>query len=117
MNKTGFLTGCMVAFALMSVSAAANAVTKRVSLIPCENMKAENIAATVKNDYLQNRLQRWSDDQKALGQNDPVAWVNVKDMHHNGDTWVVPLVVRGQKQDLHYQVTVDCKAGNADYQR
>ncbi|WP_226570641.1 protein YebF [Mangrovibacter yixingensis] len=117
MNKTGILTGCMAAFALLAVSVTVDAAAKRVSFISCENMKADNIAATVKNDYLQNQLQRWSDDQKALGQNDPVAWVNVKDMHHNGDTWVVPLVVRGKKQDLHYQVTVDCKAGSADYQR
>ncbi len=113
MNKTGvLLCGLLVVLPLLAQSA-----TKRVSFVSCYGMKADGIAASVKSDYLQNRLLRWADDQEKLGQMDPVAWVNPQDVKQRGDLWTVPLVIRGKKADIHYTVTVDCDAGKATYQK
>lgn len=112
MNKTGLLTAAVL---LMSSVAAQAASEKNVKFPKCTGMDVEGIAASVKQDYTGNRINQWSDDQKKLGQSDPVAWVNSKEITDKEDKWRVPLTVRGKSADLHYTVTVDCAAGTASY--
>ncbi|WP_426577516.1 protein YebF [Xenorhabdus stockiae] len=114
-HRAGLLNVAVaLAFAFTTaVSAAENDhVAKFVS---CKNLTKDQIAAQVKQDFLQNRLNHWDKDRKQLGTAKPVAWVNVNDITGDKDALQVPLAVRGTKNDKSYNVTIDCQKETISY--
>lgn len=100
--------------AISSVPAMA-ATSRDVSVPRCISSHISTIVANVERDYMQNRITSWKEDRKVLGQRDPVVWVDAKEVRRDGDVWEVPLTIRGELADIHYDVTVDCKKGVATY--
>lgn len=67
------IAGVLLGTILLAGSVVASAATaKSVKFPSCEGMNAEGIAASVKRDYLQNRIVRWADDQKNLARRIPL---------------------------------------------
>ncbi|NHB91308.1 protein YebF [Photorhabdus cinerea] len=100
-----------VSFAVFAVSE-----SKRVDkFVSCNNLTKSQIAAQVKRDFLQNRINRWSEDRKQLGTSTPVAWVNAENITGDKEVLKVPLTVRGSKRDKDYKVIVDCQQNTISY--
>ncbi|CDL80898.1 protein YebF [Xenorhabdus szentirmaii] len=109
--------GLLSAGILFSVSLTATAAgDERVAkFISCENLTKDQVAAQVKQDFLQNRINHWEKDRKQLGTSKPIAWVNVNDIIGDQNVLQVPLNVRGSKKDKSYNVTIDCHEGTISY--
>lgn len=86
-----------------------------VAIAPCEGRDGREIAELIKQDYLQRRVVAWEADQKYLGQNDPVVWINTAEITGEPGHWQVPLTVHGRAGEIHYQVIVECKTGSVRY--
>ncbi|CDG87869.1 protein YebF [Xenorhabdus bovienii] len=113
-HRIGLLgTGILLSVSLTTASAAENDhVAKFVS---CKNLTKDQIAAQVKQDFLQNRIHHWDKDRKQLGTSKPIAWVNVNDMTGDRNALQVPLIVRGSQRDKSYNVTIDCQKDTINY--
>ncbi|MBD2785445.1 hypothetical protein ID858_10125 [Xenorhabdus sp. DI] len=109
--------GLLSAGVLLSVSFTASAAENgRVAkFISCQNLTKDQVAAQVKQDFLQNRINHWDKDRKQLGTSKPIAWVNVNDITGDTNTLQVPLIVRGTKKDKSYNVTIDCQKETISY--
>ncbi|PHM69449.1 protein YebF [Xenorhabdus kozodoii] len=109
--------GLLSAGILFSVSLTATAAeNERVAkFISCKNLTKDQVAAQVKQDFLQNRINHWDQDRKQLGTSTPIAWVNVNDITGDTDALQVPLIVRGTKKDKSYNVTIDCQKEMISY--
>ncbi|MTC59144.1 hypothetical protein GKR50_03815 [Providencia rustigianii] len=87
---------------------------KAAPFVSCGNLTEPQVAAQVKSDFMNNRLPRWTEEKAAVGKK-AVAWVNDSEVTKTDDGYVVPLVVRGSKSDLHYRVAVNCKNNTVTY--
>ncbi|KOY63390.1 hypothetical protein AM629_03500 [Photorhabdus heterorhabditis] len=113
-NRVG-LSGAAFLFTV-SFTVFAVSESKRVDkFVSCNNLTKSQIAAQVKRDFLQNRINRWSEDRKQLGTSTPVAWVNAENITGDKDVLKVPLTVRGSKRDKDYRVIVDCQQNTISY--
>ncbi|CAQ83935.1 MULTISPECIES: protein YebF [Photorhabdus] len=113
-NRVG-LSGAALLFTI-SFTVSAVPETKRVDkFVSCDNLTKSQIAAQVKRDFLQNRINRWSEDRKQLGTSTPVAWINVENITADKDVLEVPLTVRGSKHDKDYRVVVNCQQNTISY--
>ncbi|QAV25066.1 protein YebF [Proteus hauseri] len=118
-------TGILSAALLLTVSFGASAesvekvstendIVRSAPFSSCINLDKDQLAARVKNDYLQNRLPRWLDDKKELGPK-PVATINANDVIKMDNNYHVTLNVRGARTDLRYNVEVNCDEKKITY--
>ncbi|MDX7992381.1 hypothetical protein FE394_12630 [Xenorhabdus sp. Reich] len=109
--------GLLSAGVLLSASFTAMAAeNERVAkFISCNNLTKGQVAAQVKQDFLQNRINHWDTDKRELGTSKPIAWVNVNDISGDRSALQVPLIVRGSKKDKSYNVTIDCQKETISY--
>ncbi|OKP05735.1 protein YebF [Xenorhabdus eapokensis] len=109
--------GLLSAGILFSVAFTANAAENEhvAKFISCKNLTKDQVAAQIKQDFLQNRINHWDKDRKQLGTAKPIAWVNVNDITGDTDALQVPLIVRGTKKDKSYNVTIDCQKETISY--
>lgn len=114
MNKIALSLG-VAAMLVTGLAQALQTESRTARIASCESAKPAQIVSMIKNDFLQNRLPRWADDKKLLGTSTPVVWVQDDQIVQNGDSWQIPLKVRGTKVDRTYTVKVDCKAGDLEY--
>ncbi|MCW2254514.1 hypothetical protein M2263_000605 [Providencia alcalifaciens] len=113
-NKIGFVLGsCALLFSSIAFSTNQDE-GKAAPFISCGNLSEPQVAAQVKNDFMHNRLPRWSDEKALVGKK-AVAWVNNQDVTKTATGYQVPLIVRGSKSDLHYNVKVDCENSTITY--
>ncbi|ELX8378028.1 protein YebF [Providencia vermicola] len=113
-KKIGFALGsCALLFSSIAFSANQEE-GKAAPFISCEKLAEPQIAAQVKNDFMNNRLPRWGDEKALVGKK-AVAWVNNQEVTKTATGYQVPLTVRGSKQDLHYNVVVDCEKSTITY--
>lgn len=118
-------TGILGAGLLLAVSFGASAesadnaknendIVRSAPFASCVNLDKDQLAARVKNDYLQNRLPRWQDDKKALGPK-PVVNINASDVIKMDNNYLVTLNVRGARTDLRYNIEVNCDKQTITY--
>lgn len=113
-KKIGFaLGGCALLFSSIAFSANQEE-GKAAPFISCGKLAEPQIAAQVKNDFMNNRLPRWAEEKALVGKK-AVAWVNNQDVTKTETGYQVPLTVRGSKQNLQYNVTVDCEKSTITY--
>lgn len=114
MNKITFIVAGAVA--LFSFGAQAQDATSRSGKIAtCKNTKASKISATVKGDFLNNRLPNWSKDKSILGTSSPVVWITPSNIAHQNTLWTIMMTVRGSRSEKMYQVNIDCQSGYITY--
>ncbi|MBD2811283.1 hypothetical protein ID853_10410 [Xenorhabdus sp. Vera] len=109
--------GLLGAALLLSVSFVTAAAESELvaKFISCKNLTNDQVAAQVKQDFLQHRIVHWDTDKKQLGTAKPIAWINVNDITGDKNALRVPLIVRGSKKDKSYNVTVDCQKETISY--
>lgn len=114
MNK---ITSTMAVTALLLASAAqAQGNPDRSGKIAnCENAKAAQISATVKGDFLSNRLPNWNEDKSILGTSTPVVWISPSNITQQDKLWTILMTVRGSRSEKSYQVNIDCQSGYVAY--
>ncbi|MDC9588679.1 protein YebF [Xenorhabdus sp. XENO-10] len=112
-RRIGLLSAGVLLSVSFTVTAAEN---ERVAkFISCKNLTKDQVAAQVKQDFLQHRINHWDKDRKQLGTAKLIAWVNVNDITGDTNSLQVPLIVRGTKKDKSYSVTIDCQKESISY--
>ncbi|EMI5489134.1 hypothetical protein REJ26_004434 [Providencia stuartii] len=116
--KAGKKISCVVGSCVLLFSSVAFSANqeegKAAPFISCDKLSEPQIAAQVKNDFMHNRLPRWTDEKALVGKK-AVAWVNSQDVTKTATGYEVPLTVRGSKKDLQYNVVVDCEKSTITY--
>ncbi|EKT56286.1 protein YebF [Providencia sneebia] len=113
-KQVGILFGsCALLFSSMALSANKDE-GKAAPFVSCKNLTEPQVAAQVKNDFMHNRLPRWTEEKDLVGKK-AVAWINNQDVVKTETTYKIPLIVRGSKVDLHYHVVVDCENNTITY--
>ncbi|WP_338882560.1 MULTISPECIES: protein YebF [Xenorhabdus] len=112
-HRIGLLSAGILFSVSFTVTAAEN--DRVAKFISCKNLTKDQVAAQVKQDFLQKRISHWDRDRKQLGTSKPIAWVNVNDITGDTNVLQVPLIVRGTKEDKSYNVTIDCQKETISY--
>ncbi|MBH2548087.1 hypothetical protein I5Q23_24555 [Serratia marcescens] len=80
----------------------------------CSDYTQDAVIEAIKNDFINNRMTRWTADPEYLGNRKPDILIDRKEVSVS-DVYLVPFTAKGSEHDKKYFAIYVCKNGSIEY--